>query len=196
MTAVITAAATGRPATAAAVLNVTHSKLFAALGVLAILAWYIVHRHASHRHPAGEVVAKVLLVVGGVILAVTVGAVADWINTANDTTANWFTAWTGDNTFANRHLGLLTLLAIVDVAFVAFTTWDLLAGLKKNANSGGRRAGARWGAAEHTANKYGWFGLGPLAVTLPAPFGLWIMSGLTLLAEWVGALLGKLVGIG
>lgn len=199
----ILTAPAGQPATAAAALHMTHGNLYAALGAVCILAWFVIHRFAGHRHPAAAWGAKVCLVAGGVVLAVSVGAVANWIGNANAVTANWLSAWFGDPTFAAKRWGLLTVLAVIDVVFVVATTYDLIRHLtakKGAANTGGggavRAAHPRWGALETLANKYGWFGLGPLAVTLPAPFGLWVVTWLTLLSEAVAHMLGKLFGMG
>lgn len=195
-------AVVGPRATAAGVLTAAHATLTAAVGVICLIAWYITHRHAAHRHPVAEVIAKVLLVVGGVILAVTVGITTGWITKLNQATANWLSAAAKDPTFSTHHLGALSFLAMVDVAFVAFTTWDLIQKSVKRRRAGGN-AGAvapggagRWGAAEHVANKYGWFGLGPLAVTLPGAMGVWVLTVLTGLATFVAHLVGSPFGLG
>lgn len=188
------------PATTAAALHLAHGNLYAALGAVCVLAWFVTHRFAAHRHPIAEWIAKVFLVAGGVVLAVSIGAVAKWIGNANALTARWLSAWTGDPTFTAKGWGALTVLAVIDVVFVASTTYDLLRQLsaKKSGAAGGpaRTTHPRWGALEAMANKYGWFGLGPLAVTLPAPFGLWVVGLLTLLSEYVSHLLGHLFGMG
>lgn len=186
--------------TAAQAMNLSHSKLYAALGAVCVLAWFVIHHFAAHRHPVAEWIAKVCLVAGGVVLAVSVGGVAGWIGSVNDTTASWLSSWLGDPTFANKHWGLLTILAVIDVAFVLATTYDLIRHM--TAKKGGGGAGGiksvhpRWGTLESTANKYGWFGLGPLAVTLPAPFGLWVVTWLSLLSEAIAHFLGKMFGMG
>lgn len=194
------AIAPGIPApTAAEALHLTHGNLYAALGVVCILAWFVIHRFAAHRHPVAEMVAKICLLAGGVVLAVCVGVVAKWVANVNDATASWLSNWLGDPTFSAKHWGLLTVLAVIDVVFVGFTTWDVIRqfrGRKGGASGGGRVAQSHWGALEHAANRYGWIGLGPLAATLPNPFGLWVVTWLTLLSEAVAHALGHLFGMG
>lgn len=189
-----------RPDTAAAALQLTHGNLYAALGAVCVLAWFVIHRFAAHRHPVAEWIAKVCLLAGGVVLAVSIGAVANWVANINGATANLLSSWTGDPTFSAKHWGLLTILAVIDVVFVLATTYDLIRHLtaKKGAGGGGgaRTAHPHWGTLEVTANKYGWISLGPLAATLPAPFGLWVVTWLTLLSEAVAHFFGNLFGMG
>lgn len=201
----LTAAPIGQPETAAAALNLTHGNLYAALGAVCILAWFVLHRFTAHRHPVAEFAAKVCLLAGGVVLAVSLGVVAQWVGNANQVTANWLSNWLSDSTFAAKGWGLLTVLAVIDVAFVVATTYDLIrhvTGKKGGAAGPGaapratRSAHPHWGALEATANKYGWIGLGPLATTLPAPFGLWVVTWLTLLSETIAHFLGHLFGMG
>lgn len=187
-----------RPATAAEALHLTNGNLYAALGAVCILAWFVIHRFAAHRHPIAEIVAKICLLAGGVVLAVCVGVVAKWVANINDATANWLSNWLGDPTFSAKHWGFLTVLAVIDVIFVGFTIWDVfrnLRGKKGGSGGGGRVAQSHWGALEHTAHRYGWISLGPLAATLPNPFGLWIVTWLTLLSEAIAHGLGHLFGM-
>lgn len=193
----ILAAPTPHAETAAAALQLTHGNLYAALGAVCVLGWFVIHRFAAHRHPVAEWIAKICLLAGGVVLAVCVGVVAKWVANVNDTTANWLSSWFGDPTFSAKHWGALTVLAVIDVVFVATTTYDLIRHVGgKKGGSGGGRSNSHWGALEVTANKYGWIGLGPLAATLPAPFGLWVVTWLTLLSEQIAHALGGLFGMG
>lgn len=194
----LTALPVTRPATAAEALHLTHGNLYAALGAVCVLAWFVLHRFAAHRHPVVEIVAKVCLLAGGVVLAVCVGVVAKWVANINDATASWLSNRLGDPTFSDKHLGFLTVLAVIDVVFVGFTIYDVVRQLrgKKNGGGGGRVAQPHWGALEHTAHRYGWIGLGPLAATLPGPFGLWVVTWLTLLSEAIAHTLGRLFGMG
>jgi hypothetical protein len=186
------------PPTAAEALHLTHGNLYAALGAVCVLAWFVIHRFAAHRHPVAEWIAKICLLAGGVVLAVCVGVVAKWVANINNATANWMSGWFGDPTFSAKHWGVLTVLAVIDVVFVATTTWDLVRHMsgKKGAGGSGKMAQSHWGSLEHTANKYGWIGLGPLAATLPNPFGLWVVTWLTLLSEAIAHTLGHLFGMG
>jgi hypothetical protein len=189
----------GAPTTTAAqALHLTHNTLGAAIGVVCIVAWFVLHRFAAHRHPVIEWIARACLAAAGVALAASLGVVATWVGNANNVTANWLSSWLGDPTFTAKHWGLLTILAIIDVAFAVTVTVDLIRHLSKK---GGMAAGGKpqrhphWGAMEEMFNKYGWFGLGPLAATLPAPFGLWVVTWLTLLSETIGHALGGLFGM-
>lgn len=182
------------PPTAAEALHLTHGNLYAALGVVCILAWFVIHRFAAHRHPIAEIVAKICLLAGGVVLAVCIGVVAKWVANINDATASWLSNWFGDPTFSAKHWGLLTVLAVIDVVFVGFTIYDVIRQLGGK-KGGGRVAQSHWGTLEHTAHRFGWVGLGPLAATLPNPFGLWVVTWLTLLSETVAHLLGQMFGM-
>lgn len=194
------AAPVTRPETAAAALQLTHGNVYAALGAVCVLAWFVLHRFAAHRHPVAEWAAKLCLLAGGFVLAVAIGVVAKWVANVNGATANLLSSWTGDPTFSAKGWGLLTVLAVIDVVFVATTTYDLIRHVtgKKGAGGGGGARGVHphWGALEVTANKYGWIGLGPLSATLPAPFGLWVVTWLTLLSETVAHFLGGFFGMG
>ncbi|ACU71782.1 hypothetical protein Caci_2873 [Catenulispora acidiphila DSM 44928] len=186
------------PATAAAALHLAHGNVYAALGAICLLAWFILHRFAAHRHPVVEWLSWACLAASGLIFAATLGVVGKWCANVNNLTANWLSKWTGDPTFANDHLGLLTVLAFVDVAFAITVTADLIAHLRRNGvGANGRpKRHPRWGAMEESFNKWGWFGLGPLAATMPGTAGVWVVTWLTLLSETISHFLGSLVGLG
>lgn len=183
--------------TAARAVQITHGNLYAALGVAFLVVWFVLHRFAVHRHPLVEMFAKAFLAAAGVVLAVSVGVIAKWVASANDLTARWLTSWTGDPHFASLHLGLLTLLAVIDVAFAIAVLVDLVNHFRLNglgANGRPKRP-PKWGAMEESFNKWGWFGLGPLAAALPARLGLTVMTLLMLLTEWLTHLIGPYVGL-
>lgn len=197
-TPILTALPNTPASTAARAVQITHGNLYAALGVALLAVWFVLHRFAVHRHPVVEMVARAFLAAGGVVLAVSVGVVAKWVANANDLTARWLSSWTGDPHFADMHLGLLTLLAFVDVAFAIAVLVDLVSHLRANglSASGRPKRHPRWGAMEESFNKWGWFGLGPLAATLPARLGLTVMTLLMLLTESLTHLIGPYVGLG
>lgn len=182
--------------TAAEALHLTHGTLFASIGLVFTAVWFVLHRFAAHRHPVAEFIARVFLVAAGVAFAASVGVVAKWVASANDLTASWLTSWTGDSGFANDHLGALTILAFVDVAFAVSVTYDLIKHLTNKGGSGKVGHHPRWARLEDTFNKYGWFGLGPLAATLPGQFGLWVATLLTLMSEQLARVIGPYVGLG
>lgn len=183
------------PATAAQALELNHGNAGVAIGVILIIAWFITHRFAAHRHPVVEWIAKALLLAAGVALAVSIGAIAKWVADINDSTANWLSDKTGDPTFANLHLGLLTVLAIVDVAFALSVTVDLIRHLRNKGGSGNVKYHPRWGSMEDLFNRYGWFGLGPLSATLPGQIGVWVATLLALLSEQITHAVGNLFGL-
>lgn len=183
--------------TAARAVQITHGNLYVSVGVALLAMWFVLHRFAAHRHPVVEWFAKAFLTAAGVAFAVSVGVIAKWVANVNDLTARWLTNWTGDPSFANKHLGLLTVLAFVDWVFAIVVTVDLINHLRtKGINASGRpQRHPRWGAMEESFNKWGWFGLGPLAATLPARLGLTVMTLLMLLTEWLTHLIGPYIGL-
>lgn len=185
-------------ATAAQALHIAHSNVYAALGAMCLLAWFILHRFAAHRHPVIEWLGWACLAASGLIFAATLGVVGRWCSDVNNVTANWLSTWTGDNSFSDDHLGLLTVLAFIDVAFAITVTVDLAMHFRKNGiNAKGRvQRHPRWGTLEESFNKWGWFGLGPLSATMPGQAGAWVVTWLTLLSETISHFLGSLIGMG
>lgn len=196
-TPILTALPNTPASTAAHAVQITHGNLYASLGVALLVVWFVLHRFATHRHPIIEGFARFFLAAAGVVFAVSVGVIAKWVANVNDLTARWLTSWTGDPHFANNHLGFLTVVAFVDVAFAAVVLVDLVQHFRQNGlNAKGRvQRHPRWGAMEESFNKWGWFGLGPLAATLPARLGLTVMTLLMLLTEWLTHLIGPYVGL-
>lgn len=194
---ILTALPNTPASTAARAVQITHGNLYVSLGVALLAVWFVLHRFAAHRHPIVEAIARAFLAAAGVALAVSVGVIAKWVANVNDLTARWLTNWTGDPHFANNHLGLLTVLAFVDVAFAVAVLVDLFNHFRANGlgASGRPKRHPRWGAMEESFNKWGWFGLGPLAATLPARLGLTVMTLLMLLTEWLTHLIGPYVGL-
>lgn len=182
--------------TAAQALQLTHGRLYVSLGIALLAVWFVLHRFAAHRHPVVEWFAKAFLAAAGVVLAVSVGVIAKWVANVNNATANWLTDRTGDSSFANHHIGFLTVLAFVDVAFAVSVTIDVINHLRNKRGGGNVKYHPRWGSMEDLFNKYGWFGLGPLAATLPGQLGLWVMTLLMLLSEALTHLIGPYIGMG
>lgn len=189
--------ALGRPTTGAAVLSINHGNLYAALGFICILVWYVLHRHAAHRHPILEAVASVILTAGGVIFAASIGTVGHWVSALNDTSAGWLSSLTHNSSFADSHLGLLTAAAFINLAFVVAGAYHLFERIKASLDKekGSRNASGGTGGSART-HRLAWFGVGPLSVALPGPVGVTVLTVLTMLSTAISHPLGKLFGLG
>lgn len=180
--------------TAAVALNLTHGTLVFAFGAVFLGIWFALHRYAAHRHPGAEHAAKVFLVAAGVVFSLS-PVVAKAVANVNDFTARVLSDKTHDQSFANDHLGILSVLAFVVVAFAAAVTVDVVKHIFNKGGTGKVNHGPRWARLEESFNKWGWFGLAPLSATLPGSFGLGVLTILTMLTEWLANHIGPYIGL-
>lgn len=193
----------------------------AATGVLALLGGWFAHHELAHRHPRLDLLAKLLIAAGATILfASAEGGLVQRVNlwtvpllTAGLRHINPRATWPAS-------IGILTLVEIVLLAWIALHIWDAVRGKRSGGGSRGKpksgapiaapsagssqgstrgsghSGGRTWAWLKHQFERYGYFAAGPLSVTVPGTVGALAAAPFALLAGFVGHLIGAPFGLG
>lgn len=197
MTIFLPAAAKPLPAMSSAAALTGWGHFFnAVVGILLIVIWFPLHHKLAHRHPYLDMALKLVLLSGTVIVDATFKFVTSIVTWANAKTAaiigHFAQGW-------DPRFGILSFIEIFFVIVCAFEVITLIWKEKNAARGGGTGALAGkklYDAASKHHDRFGWWAVGPLAVTLPGTWGLLVAGSFADLAVHIGNPIAQGFGLG